>query len=37
MKTEKENSKTKLSYYNLPSSGYGDTNRRQKRKRRRQP
>jgi len=36
MKIEKENSKTKLGYYNLPSTGYDGRSRRQRRRRRRQ-
>jgi len=37
-KIEKENSKTKLGYYNLPSTGYdGKSRRRRRRRRRRQP
>jgi len=33
MKTEKENSKTKLGYYNLTSTRYGDRSRRRRRRR----
>ena len=34
MKIEKENSKTKLGYYNLPSTGYDGRSRRRRRRRR---
>jgi len=35
MNIEKKNSKTKLGYYNLPSTGYDGRSRRRRRRRRR--